>query len=249
MGKPALVTRRELARASSEGRVGRCDTCGYAVGSCGCNGGARSMATSGYNPPGPGQADDFVANPNGGGGNGGSGWWNKCDCSPGCHPKGFSESRWRKLLRELGMHDKRPPYCDQQADYQEMDTLLSPITTLPVGVLTNIVVQPEGGCFLVAYWRIVVRTAADGLQSVDWTYRKPRITGCPVPCDNLDRDTMAQFAMSVPEACPCGIPTLGYIQRQGEVLPLNIPVTNGAGGELTGQVEVRGYCCDGRICL
>jgi hypothetical protein len=196
----------------------------------------------------------YVANPSGPGpGDGGSDeWWNNCRLGAPCFPVGYSDARWRKVIAHLRSEElagRRAPYISPLLDFMELDTLYSDITTVAAGVLANVTVQPEAGQFLVAYYRIIARIAADGLQQVDYTYRKPRISGCPVPCDNLDRNVMAQFGTSTIESCPCGIPLLAWIQRQGEVIPLLVPVTNGAAVDMTFQVEVRGFCCDQRICL
>lgn len=237
--------------------------CGAVVGGCGCSGG-RVGATStgvplgnGFSPNGLG----FTANPNGVppgtpgfdmGPMSSDDWWANFRLASPCFPAGYTEARWRKVIAQLRNEDlagRRAPYCNPALDYMELDTLYSDITTIAPGVTANINVQPEAGQFLVAYYRIIARTAIDGLQQVDYTTRKPRISGCPVPCDNLDRNIMSQFTTNTIETCPCGIPLLAWIQRQGEVIPLQVPVTNGAAVDLTFQVEVRGFCCDQRICL
>lgn len=239
--------------------------CGAVVGGCGCNGGgATSYASSGvptgtvFTPPGMG---NFVATPSGpqppgpyGADYGPSSdrWWNNFCLSAPCFPAGYTEARWRRVIAMLRGEDlagRRAPYLDTHLDYMELDTLYSAITNVPAGTTVNVDVQPEAGSFLVAYYRIIGRTAVDGLQQVDYTYRKPRISGCPVPCDNLDREIMAQFGTNSIETCPCGIPLLAWIQRTAEVLPLQVPVTNTAAVDITFQVEVRGFCCDQRICL
>lgn len=253
-----------LGRSSADG----CETCGAVVGSCGCNGGGRvaQMRSSSIprRPP-VGGSGSLVANPPSTPPmppqpygtdvyDPSESWWGTCKPCAGCSPRQFTDSRWRKMLSALrgaggDLAGRRAPYLDHLADFTELDTLYSDPTTIGAGLTVNVEVQPEAGCFLAAYYRLVVRTPADGISSVDWTYRKPRIQGCPVPCDNLDRNIAAQFGMSVPEACPCGIPLLAWIQRPGDDLPLQIPITNNTAGDLVAQVEVRGFCCDGRICL
>lgn len=227
--------------------------CGAVVGGCGCTGGKVGQSTgvptgNGFTPGGMG----YVANPSGPGRDPSDDWWNNCRLGAPCFPAGYTEARWRKVLSQLRSEElagRRAPYLDMVADYMELDTLYSDITTVAPTITANIPVQPEAGQFLVAYYRIIARTAGDGLQQFDYTTRKPRISGCPVPCDNLDRNIMSQFTTHTPETCPCGIPLLAWIQRAGEVIPLQVPVTNGAAVDLTFQVEVRGFCCDQRICL
>lgn len=229
-----------------------CRTCGAVVGACGCSS-ARVGQSTGVPMNGNGAFGSFVATPPGVDPGASDRWWDNCRLGAPCFPVGYTDARWRKvlsMLRQEELAGRRAPYLSPDLDYMELDTLYSDITTIPAGgAVTNVNVQPEAGQFLVAYYRIIVRTAADGLQQVDYTYRKPRISGCPVPCDNLDRNIMAQFGTHTIETCPCGIPLLAWIQRQGEVIPLQVPLINGAAVDLTAQVEVRGFCCDQRICL
>lgn len=250
---PLKLTGMALRRNASlpSPKSARCVECGFRVGSCGCGGGVPSgrvpvvprTATGGGN--GMAGSGNFQANPLPTNDGGRDGWWNHCSCDPGCFPNGFDQGAYRSALRDVA---PSAPYADPMMDFVNMDTLYSDITTVAAAATVNVEVEPEAGCFLAFYYRIIVRTDADGMQQVDWTYRKPRVSGCPVACDNIDRNIMGQFAMSVPEACPCGIPLRAFLQRPSENLPLIVPVTNGGAAAITAQVEVRGFCCSTRIC-
>lgn len=211
----------------------KCPTCNFRVGACGCAGVANGSVAASVSGAVAGSAPSS------------RGWIRACSCDAPMFPRGFDKDAYRDALTKL---DPAEPYVDMLHDFMTMDVLYSNVTTVGAGLTQNVQVLPEAGCFLAFYWRIIVRTAADGLQQVDWTYRRPRIQGCPIECDNLDRDIMGQFAMSTPEACPCGIPLRAFIQRPSENLPLIVPVTNTAAGDITAQVEVRGFCCSTRIC-
>lgn len=227
-GAPSLIKQQQKCVCGS----------GFRIGACGCNGaGVRGAAVAAS----VGGAVAAAAPP-------ARGWVGACSCDAPLFPRGFDQDAYRDALGKLNPQE---PYVDMLHDFMTMDVLYSNITTIApsaVGVVTNVNVLPEAGCFLAFYWRIIVRTDGDGLQQVDWRYRRPRIQGCPIECDNLDRDIMGQFAMSTPEACPCGIPLRAFIQRPSENLPLQVPVTNTGAADITAQVEVRGFCCSTRIC-
>jgi hypothetical protein len=209
---------------------------GFRIGACGCNGvGTRGSAVAASVAGAVAGSAAQVA----------AGWQRGCSCDAPLFPRGFDQDAYRDALVKL---DPQEPYVDMLHDFMTMDVLYSNIVTIAAGLTVNVPVLPEAGCFLAFYWRIIVRTPGDGLQQVDWTYQRPRIQGCPIECDNLDRNIMGQFAMSTPEACPCGIPLRAFIQRPSENLPLNTPVTNGGAADITAQVEARGFCCSTRIC-
>lgn len=227
--------RRENGAPSIMKSVATC-ACGSGIriGGCGC-GGVRGAAVASS----VGGSIVAAAPP-------ANGWIGACSCDAPNFPRGFDKRAYQQALADMNPQE---PYVDMMHDFMTMDVLYSNVTTVGAGATVNVPVLPEAGCFLAFYWRIIVRTSGDGLQQVDWTYRRPRIQGCPIECDNLDRDIMGQFAMSTPEACPCGIPLRAFIQRPSENLPLIVPVTNTSlAADLTAQLEVRGFCCSTRIC-
>lgn len=236
-----ITTMADLARSEQQRvKIGQCGGCGgnryqgCSCDVCGIAGGVVQGGVAAAYAPGSGP---------------GRHWGFGFAASPGCFPNGYNDKAAGSALA-MEYPNMAEPYKDPWQDCINMDTLYSPVTSVGAATTVNVTVQPEAGCFLAFYYRLVVRDPVTGIQSVDWTYRRPRIQGCPIACDNIDRDIMGQFGMTVPEAgpCCCGLPLRAFIQRAAEALPLIVPVTNTSAAALDAQVEVRGFCCSTRIC-
>lgn len=242
---PVVVT-----RGSSEVE---CVDCGLALGDCGCNGGARSFASSGVPMPppgtiagdyGPAAPGGFTANPFG----------DLPPCAPGCFPKSWCDRDGRFAFRTYAetirkeSNMRMPPYASPYWDNILMDYLIGDAVTIGPGLTVNVELQPTNGTFALYYYDLIAVDPTTQVQVVDWRAAQPRIEGCPVPCGSGDVAALAQHVMKVPEAC-CGKPLVAWIDRASENTPLQIPVTNNqAAGDILVQAVGRGYCCSTRIC-
>jgi hypothetical protein len=149
------------------------------------------------------------------------------------------------LLSQFG--GRETPYVDPAADCRNLDTIYSArFAGSAGGVEQTIEITPDRGSFLAVYYHIAVWVTATGVPDPNWSYRRPRVDECPVPCDDLDTAIQGVFAAKTTETCCCGVPFIGYLQRSSEDAPLEIPITI---PELsTGQIELRGFCCSTRLC-
>jgi hypothetical protein len=239
-GKPGALLRATSA-AARRSDSSSCRDCGLAIGQCGCGGGSLMAMAPDSSAPGNGLG--YSANPSG-----------LPPCTPGCYPRSacdrfgnFRQQSFSEAMRNTNWNGRRP-YADPRLDAIEMDTLLSPPTTVAAGATVNIEVTPISGTFVAFYWEIVAVDPATQVQQVDWRAGQPRIEGCPVACGTGDEMALAQLVQKVPEAC-CGNPLVAYLDRASEDTPLQIPFTNNqAAGDLLVQVRLRGFCCSTRIC-
>jgi hypothetical protein len=245
-----MLRRERAAQAASSNSARRptpaadeCSTHGVAIGECGCNGGGArpfqnytGMAVNAAAPAVPAMADPNVA------GN----WTVYQRCNPGCYPKALRQ--WSQYTDALREHAWRPePYSDPMYDWLHMDTLYSDFITLLPGVSTNIDISPEAGTFAVYYYSVSIVDPTTQVSQVDWQIEQPSVPGCPTPC-NVNGPILPAFVERVPQSC-CGVPVVAWLDRRSENLPLRTVATNNqAAGNLTAQIQVRGYCCSTRIC-
>lgn len=175
--------------------------------------------------------------------------------STGCYPRGACDQRgvmtsgWNRALAEVGW--RSAPYQDVEYDFANMDVLYSEQVTLLPGVATAVNVSPNNGTFAAFYYTIAVVDPTTQMNVVDWTFDQPSVVGCPQPCDvgGGDAGILSVFAQRVAESCKCGTPLAAWLDRNSEGSPLETLITNRqAAGNLTAQIQVRGYCCSTKIC-
>jgi hypothetical protein len=167
-------------------------------------------------------------------------WMPNTGFSPGCAPRSHDA---KALDAEIS------PCLGGRAPLQ---VLFSDRVALPAATVTNVDVEPQAGCFFAVGWSIFVFDPTTGVGSMDWSFRRPRINGCPIACDDLDRLIQGAFAQYDFQKTPdcCIMPLRALLQRPSEEQPLRIPVSNDtAATTLNAQVKLYGFCCSTRICL
>jgi len=255
--------RRVMMLAAESAAANECTQCKLAIGQCGCNGGPRmpgSMAASMPLMPSTGIADSRFpgvmagvgVNEAAASGLSAQGWTVVPPVARGGYPRTLCDQYgqpvgWSRAMREVMAAGKMEPYQDPGYDFTNMDVIYSvPLDVLP-GVSTNVDLSPEIGTFALFYYRIVALDPTTRVEQVDWEVSRPQVPGCPVPCSTSGQ-ILSPFVRTSPENM-CGIPLTAFLDERVRNVPLRTAFLNTqAAGNLTVQIEGRGYCCSERIC-